>query len=105
MKWCGRRDLNPHGPLSPPDFESGASASSTTPARVAETRRLLAPHSDQIECIACEWHRSSSAGISQKVRRLFSGLRLSVFRPAVLYSAAPILRHDVDSTQLHNQSR
>jgi hypothetical protein len=42
------------GKITSDDFESGASASSTTPARVAETRRLLAPRSDQIECIACE---------------------------------------------------
>ena len=29
-KWCGRRDLNPHG--YPPDPKSGASANSATPA-------------------------------------------------------------------------
>lgn len=30
FKWCGRRDLNPHG--YPPDPKSGASANSATPA-------------------------------------------------------------------------
>ncbi len=30
LRWCGRRDLNPHG--CPPDPKSGASASSATPA-------------------------------------------------------------------------
>ena len=31
--WCRRRDSNPHSACTPPDFESGASASSATPAR------------------------------------------------------------------------
>jgi cytoskeletal protein CcmA (bactofilin family) len=30
--WCRRWESNPHGALTPPDFESGASASFTTPA-------------------------------------------------------------------------
>ena len=30
--WCRRGELNPHGCCHPPDFESGASANSATPA-------------------------------------------------------------------------
>ncbi len=32
LDWCRRRDSNPHGVNSPPDPESGVSASSTTSA-------------------------------------------------------------------------
>jgi hypothetical protein len=31
--WCWRGELNPHAVFTAPDFESGASASSATPAR------------------------------------------------------------------------
>ena len=31
--WCWRGELNPHAAFAAPDFESGASASSATPAR------------------------------------------------------------------------
>ncbi len=40
---CRRGDLNPHGSYPPPDFESGASANSATPARL-KTNYLRNPN-------------------------------------------------------------
>jgi predicted nuclease of predicted toxin-antitoxin system len=41
--WCRRRGSNPHGALTPRDFESRASASFTTPACLTEPRRVSRP--------------------------------------------------------------
>ena len=91
--------MNPHGPLSPPDFESGASASSTTPARVAETRRLQRRFQTRLNVSLVNSAGQAARQFPGKSQQLVFRFTLSVFHPAVLYSPAPILRRDVDGTE------
>src|SRR5258706_10673493 len=66
---CRRWESNPHGALTPRDFESRASASFTTPARGGRPCHCIAP-CENARCVAC-W---------VSIRRLFVALRHRNFR-------------------------
>src|SRR5262249_51279710 len=85
--WCRRRDLNPHGPLSPPDFESGASASSTTPAQIALGRAHFEKRAE-IQCIACARDRSSDVHVLAFAGASF-GLKLLRLHDGSIHAPTP----------------
>ena len=62
---CRRWESNPHGPLGPPDFESGASASSATSALRPRVSRPFAGLARPRSCRASLRHRERAGGGSR----------------------------------------
>lgn len=63
--WCRGRDSNPHGGKPPPDFESGASTNSTTPAPLecSQTIIYILPETSQRRAVGCRVGPSPPAHI------------------------------------------